>query len=265
MLELIDKGSVTDAHPTPLLFVHGGCHAAWCWDDHFLDYFASQGFRAVAVSLRGHGGSASDKPLGKLSVADYVDDVRSAAEHIGTPPVLVGHSLGGWTVQKYLERYQAPAGVLLASIPPRGVLPVALRVWLKHPLISMRANTFGENKEVFTRVPRESLFCSHTPEEIVTATTARCQNESNRAAFIDAGFRRPKPEQVSTPMLVLGGEDDGTITNAEVHATARAYRTHATLFPRMGHNMMVEPGWLDVADHVCAWLNARSPVDRSTT
>ncbi|MDP9166256.1 MAG: methyltransferase domain-containing protein [Actinomycetota bacterium] len=125
--------------------------------------------------------------------------------------------------------------------------------------LPMRANTFGDNKEVFTRMPRESLFCADTPEAIVAATAARFQNESLRAAFVDAGFRRPKPERVSTPTLVLGGEDDGTFTTQEVHATAKAYRTHATLFPWMGHNMMVEPGWRDVADHICAWLTVRTP------
>ena len=31
MLEIIDKGLTTRAHETPLLFVHGGHHAAWCW------------------------------------------------------------------------------------------------------------------------------------------------------------------------------------------------------------------------------------------
>ena len=30
MLEIIDKGLTTRAHETPLLFVHGGHHAAWC-------------------------------------------------------------------------------------------------------------------------------------------------------------------------------------------------------------------------------------------
>ena len=57
MLEVIDKGSATESHPVPLLFVHGAGHAAWCWDEHFLDFFADKGFRAVAVSLRGHGAS----------------------------------------------------------------------------------------------------------------------------------------------------------------------------------------------------------------
>lgn len=53
MLEVIDKGASSQAHPVPLLFVHGGWHAAWCWDAHFLDFFADRGFRAVAVSWRG--------------------------------------------------------------------------------------------------------------------------------------------------------------------------------------------------------------------
>lgn len=77
MLELIDKGSCSDAHPMPLLFIHGAWHAAWCWDEHFLDFFADQGFRAVAVSLRGHGASTVSKPLNSITFTDYVDDVRT--------------------------------------------------------------------------------------------------------------------------------------------------------------------------------------------
>jgi pimeloyl-ACP methyl ester carboxylesterase len=50
MLEVIDKGRCTDAHPVPLLFVHGAWHGAWCWDEHFLDLFADKGYRALAVN-----------------------------------------------------------------------------------------------------------------------------------------------------------------------------------------------------------------------
>ena len=79
MLEVIDKGSATESHPVPLLFVPcGPSHAAWCWDEHFLGYFADNGYRVVALSLRGHGGSGLDgKPLKACSIADYVEDVRS--------------------------------------------------------------------------------------------------------------------------------------------------------------------------------------------
>ena len=38
------------------------------------------GYRAIALSLRGHGGSPTAKPLSKCSIADYVEDVHSVAD-----------------------------------------------------------------------------------------------------------------------------------------------------------------------------------------
>ena len=38
IVEVIDKGSSSESHPAPLLFVHGAWHAAWCWDEHFLEF-----------------------------------------------------------------------------------------------------------------------------------------------------------------------------------------------------------------------------------
>lgn len=259
MLEVIDKGRSTDTHPVPLLFVHGGCHAAWCWDEHFLDYFAERGFRAVAVSWRGHGRSGLSQSLRSCSIADYVDDVRSVADDLGGQPILIGHSVGGFVVQKYLEQRRVPAGVLMASTPPQGILRASMRFWFRHPWIGIRANTFGESHEVFNtpRRARELLFCAHTPERIVESCAARVEPDSMRAVFVDQVLRLPKPTRVETPLLVLGGEDDGTISNREVHAAARAYGTQAELFPRMGHNMMLEPGWRDVAERICGWLGDR--------
>ena len=120
MLEVIDKGCVSESHPVPLLFVHGAWHAAWCWDENFLSYFADKGYRALAVSFRGHGDSPTYKPLRGCSVADYVADVRSVADRLPSAPVVIGHSMGGLIVQKYLESHDAPAGVLMTSIPPQG-------------------------------------------------------------------------------------------------------------------------------------------------
>jgi hypothetical protein len=90
MLEVIDKGSSTESHPVPLLFVHGASIAAWCWDEHFLDFFAEKGYRAVALSFRGHGASSLSKPLKSCSIADYVDDVRAVVGKLGVAPVLIG-------------------------------------------------------------------------------------------------------------------------------------------------------------------------------
>src|ERR1700738_4622063 len=94
MLEVIDKGSVSESHPVPLLFVHGAWHAAWCWDEHFLSFFADKGYRALALSFRGHGDSTTNKPLRACSVADYVEDVRSVADRLPNPSLSIGNSRG---------------------------------------------------------------------------------------------------------------------------------------------------------------------------
>lgn len=258
MLEVIDKGRTTAEHEVPLLFVHGGCHAAWCWDVHFLDHFAGHGFRAVAVSWRGHGGSSRSKRLSKCSMGDYLEDVCSVADSLGRPPVLIGHSTGGFLVQKYLEERNAPAAVLIASTPPQGILRASMRIWVSHPWAAMRANTIGQSHEIFNtpRLARERLFSPHTPDDIVESCAARVEPDSMRAIFLDQVFKLPDPKRITAPILVLGAEDDGMISNEEVRATARTYGTEAELFPAMGHNMMVEPGWRDVAERIRGWLGS---------
>ena len=258
MLELIDKGSGSGAHPLPLLFVHGGWHSASCWAN-FVDFFADAGYRAVALSLRGHGGSPTAKPFHACSIADYVDDVRATADSLGSHPVLIAHSLGGFVVQRYLENHEAAAAVLVASVPPQGGLGLAMRIWSRHPWVSMRSLPVGNLTGFIGTTPlvREHLFSAYTPDDIVESCAARVQPESVRASLVDPLFRRVRTTRVSTPMLVLGAADDGMVTNAEVRATAKAYNTDAEFFPDMGHNMMQEPGWAGVAQRIDAWLHTR--------
>jgi pimeloyl-ACP methyl ester carboxylesterase len=152
MLEVIDKGALTKSHPAPLLFVHGGEHAAWCWDENFLDYFAARGYRAVALSLRGHGASPNSAPPRSCSIADYVSDVGAVAYQLPHNPVVIGHSLGGFVVQKYLESHATPAAVLIASAPPQGAgagrLRTAaslLRVTTRHLWRTAKTTLAGES------------------------------------------------------------------------------------------------------------------------
>ncbi|MEB3068435.1 alpha/beta hydrolase [[Mycobacterium] vasticus] len=259
MLELIDRGQASAAHPVPLLFVHGAWHGAWCWAENFLDYFADRGYRAVAVSFRGHGGSGSDKPLRACSVSDYVADIAEAAAGLPVAPVIIGHSMGGFIVQKYLETHDAPAGVLLTSMPPQGNLGSARR-WLRHRpwhfikmMVTGRALPYISTPEL----ARERFFSPGTPEDVVVKYAARLQEESSRIGVDCAVLRLPRPDRIATPLLVLGADDDGAHTREEVLATARAYGTTAEFFPAMGHDMMLEPGWEAVADRIDSWLTDR--------
>ena len=260
MLEVIDKGSATEAHPVPLLFVHGVAHAAWCWDDHFLDYFANNGYRALALSLRGHGRSPTSKPLLNCSIAGYVDDLHSVAKNLPVSPVVVGHSVGGYVVQKYLEKAHAPAAVLIASIPVHGARGFAMRGARRHPWLLAKSIVTRDSLQMLNTpaLARQAFFCAQTPEPIVVQSVSRLGDASDYRALLDMCFLSlPKPTLVTTPMLVLGAECDGSITQNEVRATAHAYQAEVEFFPNMGHDMMLEPRWEEVAERIDGWLKAQ--------
>ena len=101
-LEVLSRRPSAARNAPPILFVHGARHAAWCWDEYFLDYFAANGYAAHAVSLRGHGGSEGQSGLWRHRIRDYVDDVAAVAAALPAAPIVVGHSMGGFVVQKFL-------------------------------------------------------------------------------------------------------------------------------------------------------------------
>jgi|SRR5271168_815137 len=261
MLELIDKGEPSPAHPHPLLLVHGAFQDAWSWDVNFLDFFADRGFRVVAPSLRGHGGSPTDKPLRLCSIADYVADVSSIANKLAPQQIPIGHSMGGFVVQKYLERNDAPAGVLLASTPPRGHLRSLLRNTRRHPWRCSKFAMSGRPDHLLgttTAAARELFFGDKASDDLISSTTARLQPDSTRAIMSDmVTLGLVATERITTPLLVLGGEKDATYRPSDVRATARACGTQTALIPEIGHSMTVEPGWETVARRIASWLTER--------
>ncbi len=70
-------------------------------------------------------------------------------------------------------------------------------------------------------------------------------------------FDLPYPQRVQAPMLVLGAQGDRIFTPREANATASAYKTTASVFPHMAHDMMLEAGWQEVADAILTWLAER--------
>ena len=256
-LEVISREPLGAARPTPVLFVHGMWHRAWCWDEHFMPYFAQHGYAVYALSLRGHGGSEGHERLRWNTLGDYVADVEQVAAQLPSPPVLIGHSMGGMVVQKYLSRHQAPAAVLLASIPPRGLLPSTLRFARRHPLVFLKATlTLSMYPVIGTpALCREMLFSAGAPEEQVAACFDRLGDESYRAYLESVLLFLSRPLRITTPLLVLGAAEDRAISVREVESTARAYGLQAEIFPDMAHDMMLEPGWQAVADRILDWLD----------
>jgi alpha-beta hydrolase superfamily lysophospholipase len=243
-----------------ILLVHGAWHGSWCWGD-FAERLAGRGHVVHAPRLRGH-----DRPPGRIwhRIRDYVDDVRSAVAGCADPPILVGHSMGGFVVQKFLESGRAAGGVLMASAPPWGVVRATARLAVRHPLAFLRANLLLRLRPILatSALVRDLMFTETTPAEIVERCFERIQDESYRAFLDMLLFARVRPRRVRVPLLVLGAERDPIFSVTEVQRTARAYRTEAEIFSGLGHDMMLDRGWEGVADRIDAWTTMLPPVDR---
>ena len=223
-LEVIARECAGESDAPPLLFVHGAGHGAWCWAEHFLDFFAEHGFDSYALSLRGHGESGGRERLRWTSIANYVSDVEQVAAGLPREPVLVGHSMGGLVVQKYLEAHEPPAAVLLAPPPRGGMLRPAVRTFLRHPWLSMQVIATGKPRRLLARpeLVRKFSFSPELGEEQVRKYAARMGAESFRA-FLELVCTRPDPARIrGVPLLVLGGGLDYFIRPPAIRRTAEA-------------------------------------------
>lgn len=254
-LEVLCRFPEDEPRPTPLLLIHGAYAAAWCWDEHFSPYLASRGYACYALSLSGHGRSRGREHLDSLSIADYVRDLREVMNALPSTPVLIGHSMGGMVAQKYLEIGRVPAVVLMASVPPQGLWASAIGLAFNKPGLLRDLNTLMGGGRMALESLREALFAQPVSADRLLDYARKTQLESHRAIWDMTLFDLPQPHRMSAPpMLVLGAEHDQLIPRSLVELTAHTYGVHAEIYPSMGHAMMLERDWKNVADRILDWL-----------
>lgn len=255
-LEVISHSpAAAPAHPTPLVFVHGAYTAAWCWDEHFLPYFAEAGYDCYAVSLSGHGKSRNRAHLDSYSIDDYVNDVAELVDKLPATPALIGHSMGGMVVQKYLERAEAEAAVLLCSVPPQGLMGSAVGLMIAKPNLLSDLNRMLNGGRPDLSSLREALFHQPVDDAALARYYHLCQPESHRAIWDMTMFNLPQPARMyRPPMLIVGAEHDHLIPPTQVAMTAATYGLPYDVMPDLGHGVMLERDWRRVAERIAAWL-----------
>ena len=236
------------------------------WDEHFLPYFAEKGYEAHALSLRGHGESRQKGYVHSIGLADYVHDLNEVVHHLGVTPVLIGHSLGGVVVQKWLKHQEAPGAVLMGSGPPHGMLPSSVGMLLRDPSLVMQvalAQALGP-WAASAQAARRTLFSDSLPAATVNRHLARSSAESLRVGFELAWPDFPGPTwDYEMPILVIGAENDFFVSPTMVEATAQVFGTRAEIVPDLAHAMMLEPRWQAVADRILDWLHKSLPSESS--
>src|SRR5258705_2153647 len=103
----------------PVVFSHGWPLSADAWEDQMF-FLVSRGFRCIAHDRRGHG--RSSQPWHGNDFDTYADDLHQLITHLEIDKaVLVGHSMGGGEVVRYIARHgsaRVAKAVIIGAIAP---------------------------------------------------------------------------------------------------------------------------------------------------
>jgi pimeloyl-ACP methyl ester carboxylesterase len=259
---LLDAAFPSYASRPPLLMVHGIMGGAWYFA-RWLEAFAQRGYPAYAINLRGHHGSRPVEDFGRVSVMDYVDDVIDALSDLrarfpGTPPILLGHSMGSLIVQKVAESEETAALVLASVVPPRGIPLLSwplVRRELKHVPAMLASRVIQPSPDDMYAV----FFNRLTPEE-ARSFEPRWTPASGRVGLdISLGRVAVDPSRIGCPVLVVAGSDDVAIPPRIQRRVAHRYKADLRVFAGNAHFLVWEAGWDRVAGEIGAWLDHHVP------
>mgnify|MGYP000600200714 CR=1 FL=1 len=198
------------------------------------------------------------KVLENLEFKEVLNHYREILKAKAKKPILIGHSMGGMVVQKFLERQSAPGVVLMSSVPPQGLLGSAFGLAFSRPHLLGDLNRIMGGSQPQIDTLRHALFHEAIELERLQRYYHLCQPESHRAIWDMSLFDLPLVSRMQLPpMLVLGAENDVLIPPDQVRMTARRYGAEAHILPGLGHGMMMESDWRVAADPIVAWLKSQ--------
>jgi pimeloyl-ACP methyl ester carboxylesterase len=226
-----------------IVFVHGMAHGAWCWEEHFIPYFEKLGYTCIAFDLPGHEMQGSTRRI-SYSLGDYVAALHRVVANLEAPPIIIGHSMGGMILQKFLKTGSCKKAILLASVPPSGVLMASIRALFRYPgLIPylLQLNLLGG----FRKYP-----------QLMFNKTSRFASFMCAESFIAyLGLFIPVFHRTEVPMLVVGGSADGLITVNEFADTAKYYKAKLEIIEGGSHDLMLDENFELTASAIDHWIS----------
>ncbi len=231
-----------------ILFVHGVCHGAWCWEEKFIPYFQNLGYVCIALNLPGHETPGSTQRI-SYSLNDYVQALHEAVSKLDQPPIIIGHSMGGMILQRFLKKGICKKAILMASVPPSGALMASLRVIIQNlgtlPYLFTR-NLLG----VFRKYPHLMFNEAKIAEKYAPNMCAE-----SFLAFL--ALVLPIFHKITAPLLVLGGSKDQLITVEEFAQTANRYGATLEIIEGGSHDLMLEDDYIKTAGAIKKWLSEK--------
>jgi pimeloyl-ACP methyl ester carboxylesterase len=252
--------------PPPILMIHGGFCGGWTFDG-FAAPFRAIGHAVIAPDLPGHAADAPREAALNLSMNDYADAVVAHAAALASPPILLGHSMGGLVSLMAAAKTPVAGVILLAPSAPWGVggssMEEAVSAVSLYALGPYWAQAIEPDYLSFRRYGVDRL------EKLEQrAIFDRMRPESGRALFETLNWwldpfmtTMVRSEDIKAPIFAVTGGRDVIHPPATVRETAKRIGATIRVMPEMSHWLIGEPGWRDVADLCLGWLaDAKAPM-----
>jgi pimeloyl-ACP methyl ester carboxylesterase len=223
-----------------LVLVHGGAHAADCWDLTVDEiHRLAPDLNVLAVDLPGRRGNRGD--LSALTIKDCVESVIADIEDAGLDDVVVcGHSLGGVTVPGVVAKLGTPRvlEMILAAafLPPQGA---SVLDSLGGPLgwYARRAAGARRSPVVMPRIAARLAFCNGMPTSQREFVLSRICGESIHLVT-EKVDRSELPDDVSWTWILT--RRDRSLSQRQQHRSIAALPGAGTVMPMdTCHDLMV--------------------------
>jgi len=238
-----------------LMIVKKAWHGAWCWERYFMPFFAELGYDNYALTLRGHEKPGRVKGINKISFPNYIEDLVEAVNQLDREPIIIGHSMGGLILQKYLEKHTCKKVIFLAAAPPSGLLRLSLFLFVstKYALGSALFMDIYRSVDHIDKV-KWSFFSADVPQEDLVFCSENVCAESFFAYMYMMLPRVKIKADLAVPTLVVGGETDRLFTIKEQKEIATAFKSNLIIIPNIAHDMMLDTNWKTAAEAIHNWL-----------
>ena len=215
-------------------------------------------------------------PIEALTVPAIVEHLENIIGELESPPILMGHSMGGLLVQILLDHGYGAAGVAIDSVPAEGikVVPVS-QIRALFPILR---NLADRHKAVgFTPQQFHHAFANTLSEEESQAAYERYYVPAPGTLVWGGALANFTPGHQDTyvnfrnedraPLLFIAG--GAMTTSCRRRSTSQtSHYCHAKTvtdykeFPGRSHYTVGQDGWEEVADFALEWAmqNATRPV-----
>lgn len=237
----------------PILFLHGAFAGPEVWTRFVAPWFADRGHRVFAPALPGRGGA-------RARLRDYVATARDACDAIGAPPIVIGHSLGGFVAQHLAAERRIAGLALICSPGPAGLGPSLWRLGSSSPdvLASLALAQAGAGAMLGVKAARRALFTEETPDEWIMEVAPPPAPESAVALLDGMSWDLPVwPLVRRAPVLGLMGDKDAFIPTSDLAAIALTYGAETEILHGFAHGAPIDHRWRSLAWRIDAWMNEK--------